>query len=96
MVAADTNSAVMSKPTIEDMIYQRWDGEGAFLSALSFGPLYQFLSTVAHMARMDERQTILDLVHHAREQGNDPRWNAGYNAALSAVIRTVVERAQAP
>jgi len=42
---------------------------------------------------MDERQTILDLVHQAREQGRDPRWNAGYNAALMTVIRTVVERA---
>ena len=48
------------------------------------------------MARMDERQTILDLVRNARERGRDPRWNAGYNAALSTVIRTVVERAQAP
>ena len=86
----------MSKPTIEDMIYRRWDEERALLSTVSFAPLYQFLSTVAHLARMDERQTILDLVHNAREQGRDARWNAGYNAALSAVIRTVVERAQAP
>jgi hypothetical protein len=82
-------------PTIEDMIYQRWDEECARASGLSFAPLYQFLSSIAHMARMDERQAILDSLPKAREPGRDESWNAGYDAALTAIIRAVVERAQA-
>jgi hypothetical protein len=43
--------------------------ERARAAAFSFAPLYQFLSAVAHLARMDERQAIVDLVREAREQG---------------------------
>lgn len=83
-------------PTIEDMIYQRWDEERARAPGFSFAPIYQFLSTVAHLARMDERQAIVDLVREAREQGRGKSWNAGYDAALTAIIRAAVGRAQAP
>jgi hypothetical protein len=83
-------------PSIEDMIYQRWDEERARAPGFSFAPIYQFLSTIAHTARMDERQTILDLVRKVREQGKPASWNAGYDAALTEIIRAAVERAQAP
>jgi hypothetical protein len=83
-------------PTIEDMIYQRWDEERARASGVSFAPLYQFLSTIAHLARMDERQTIVDLVREARKPGKNKSWNAGYDAAMTAIIRAAVERAQTP
>jgi hypothetical protein len=82
--------------TIEDMIYQRWDEERARASAFSFAPLFQFLSAVAHLARMDERQAIVDLVRAARPQGRGKSWNAGYDAAMTAIIRAAVERAQTP
>lgn len=78
---------------IEDMIYQRWDEDRARATAFSFAPLYQFLSAVAHVARMDERQAIVDLVRAARQQGRGRTWNAGYDAALTAITRAAVERA---
>jgi hypothetical protein len=80
-------------PTIEDMIYQRWDEERARATAFSFAPIYQFLSSIAHLARMDERQAIVDLVREARKRGRNKSWNAGYDAAMSAIIQTAVERA---
>jgi len=83
--------------TIEDMIYQRWDEERACATSFSFAPLYQFLSAVAHLARMDERQAIVDLVRAAgRQHGRGKSWNAGYEAALTAIMLAAVERAQAP
>ena len=81
-------------PAIEDMIYQRWDEERARASSFSFAPIYQFLSSIAHLARMDERQAIVDLVREARKQGRGKSWNAGYDAAMSAIIQIAVERAQ--
>src|ERR1700742_1109367 len=56
-------------PTIEDMIYQRWDEERARASAFSFAPIYRFLSAITPLARMDERQAIVDLVRETRQQG---------------------------
>jgi hypothetical protein len=81
-------------PTIEGVIYQHWDEERARAAAFSFAPMYQFLSAVAHLARMDERQAIVDLVRRRRERGRDKSWNAGYDAALTAIVRAAVERAQ--
>lgn len=67
--------------------------ERAHASGVSFAPFYQFLSTIAHMARMDERQTVLDSVRKAREPGRGESWNAGCDAAMTAIIRVAVERA---
>jgi hypothetical protein len=79
-------------PTIEDMIYQGWDEERARATAFSLAPIYQFLSAVAHLARMDERQAIVDLVRERRQQGRGKSWNAGYDAALTAIMLAAVER----
>ena len=81
-------------PTIEDMIYQRWDEERARATSFSFAPICQFLSVVAHLARMDERQAVVDLVREARKPGKNKSWNAGYDAAMTVIIRVAVERAQ--
>jgi hypothetical protein len=59
----------------------------------SFASIYQFLSTVTHLARMDERQAIVDLVREARKPGKNKSWNAGYDAAMTAIISAAVERA---
>lgn len=80
-------------PTIEEMIYERWDEERTRAPGFSFAPIYQFLSAVAHLARMDERQAIVDLVREARQQGRGKSWNAGYDAAMTTIIRAAVERA---
>ena len=54
------------------------------------------IPAVAHLARMDERQAIVDLVRAARQQGRGKNWNAGYEAAIAAIIRAAVERGQGP
>ena len=86
----------MSRPTIEDMIYRRWDEERARAPSFSFAPIYQFLSTVAHLTRMDERQAVVDLVREAHKPGKNKSWNAGYDAAMTAIIRVAAERAHRP
>jgi hypothetical protein len=82
----------MSVPDpIEDAIHARANAERA-MPGVSFAPIYAFVSNIAHIARGQERQTILDAVTAAREPGHGEEWNAGYDAALKAVIRILVER----
>lgn len=76
---------------IEDAINARADAERA-TPGVSFAPIYAFVSNIAHIARGQERQTVLDAVTAAREPGHSEEWNAGYDAALSAAIRILVER----
>ena len=83
----------MSHPAIEDLIYQRADAERARPTpGLSFAPLYAFMAAIARMARMEERQTILDTLPKDREAGRSADWNAGYDAAMVAIIRAAVTR----
>lgn len=76
---------------IEDAINARADAERA-MPGVSFGPIYAFVSNIAHIARGQERQTILDSVIAGREPGRSEEYNAGYDAALRAAIRILVER----
>ena len=82
----------MPESTIEDLIYRRADEERARGEAVSFAPLYRFMASIAHMARMDERQTILDTLPKDRARNKSKDWNDGYNAALTAIIRACVTR----
>ena len=81
----------MTGTTIEDAIYARADAERK-MPGVSFAPIYAFVSNIAHIARGQERQAILDAVIAAREPGHSAEWNAGHDAAVSAVIRILVER----
>ena len=81
----------MTGTTIEDAIYARADAERGS-PGVTFRPIYAFVSNIAHIARGQERQTILDAVVAAREPGHSDEWNAGHDAAISAVIRILVER----
>ena len=84
----------MPESTVEDLIYQRAAEERARgAPGISFAPLYAFVAQIAHLARMDERQTILDSLPKDRPPDRSPDWNDGYDAALTAIIRAVVERA---
>ena len=77
---------------IEDAIHARADAERA-MPGVSFAPIYAFVSNIAHIARGQERQTILDAVTAAsREPGHGKEWNAGFDAAVKAAIRILVER----
>jgi hypothetical protein len=82
----------MDRPTVEELIYRAMDDEkkrGA--AGLSFAPIYSFVSAVAHMARGQERQAIIDALPKASE-GKCPEWKDGYNTAITAIIRVLVER----
>jgi|tagenome__1003787_1003787.scaffolds.fasta_scaffold20447913_2 hypothetical protein len=81
----------MPESTVEDMIYHRADEERA-RGDLSFAPLYQFLSEIAHRARAHERQTILDTLPQARPADKSQEWNDGYTAAVTAIIHTCLMR----
>ena len=76
---------------IEDAINARADAE-RLTPGVSFAPIFAFVSSIAHIARGQERQTILDAVAAARELGHSEEWNAGYDAALTAAIRILVQR----
>jgi hypothetical protein len=76
--------------TIEDAINARADAE-LRTPGVSFAPIYAFVSNIAHIARGQERQAILDALT-PRERGHSEEWNAGHDAAITAVIRILVER----
>jgi hypothetical protein len=83
----------MDSPTVEDLIWRAVEDERTRRPAgLSFAPVYSFVSAVAHMARGQERQTILDALTRTRPEGRSAEWNEGFNAAISAAIRILVER----
>jgi hypothetical protein len=84
----------MPNPPVEDLIAERAEDERKHAaSGLSFAPIYAFVKDVAYMARTQERQAILDALPKAREAGRSESWNAGYDAAMVAIIRVLVERA---
>jgi len=83
----------MNSPTVEDLIWRAVaDERRRGPAGLSFAPVYSFVSAVAHMARGQERQTILDALTKTRPEGKSKEWNEGFNEAISAVIRILVER----
>jgi hypothetical protein len=78
-------------PTIEEAIHQREDDEWG-RSGISFLPLYAFIAQVAYVARAQERQAIIDALNVPHEPGRSADWKEGHNAALTALIRILVER----
>jgi hypothetical protein len=83
----------MDGPTVEDLIWRAVEDERKRGPAgLSFAPVYSFVSAVAHMARGQERQTILDALTKTRPEGKSTEWNEGYNEAIAGAIRILVER----
>lgn len=81
----------MTGTTIEDAIHARADAERA-MPGVSFAPIYAFVSNIARIARGQERQTILNAVLAGRDVGQTEEWKAGYDAALKAAMRILVER----
>jgi hypothetical protein len=77
---------------LEELIYAAIDDEKRRGPAgLSFAPVYAFTAAVAHMARGQERQTIIDALPK-REAGKSKEWNEGFDAAVTAFIRILVAR----
>jgi hypothetical protein len=58
---------------------------------LSFAPIYSFTAAVAHLARGQERQDIID-GRPKRPSGKGKEWNEGFDAAMSAFIKLLIER----
>jgi hypothetical protein len=83
----------MESRTVEDLIWLAVEDERKRGPAgLSFAPVYSFVSAVAHMARGQERQAIIDALIRTRPKGNGAEYNAGYDAAIASAIRVLVER----
>jgi hypothetical protein len=83
----------MDSPTVEDLIWRAVEDERKRGPAgLSFAPVYSFVTAVVHMSRGQERQSILDALIRTRPEGKSAEWNAGFDEALSAAIRILVER----
>jgi hypothetical protein len=80
------------RPTVEELIWRAAKDEkrrGA--AGLSFAPVYSFVSAVAHMARGQERQSIIDALPK-RESGKSKEWNEGFDAAIAGAIAILVGR----
>lgn len=78
---------------VEDLIRQRADEERVTPTpGLSFAPVYSFVAAVAHMARGQERQAIMDALPKDSESGKSEDWRAGHTAAMIAIIRVLVGR----
>jgi hypothetical protein len=81
---------------MEDIVGKCWDhGHARGPSYFSMSPLFAFLSDMVQIAKAQERQTIIDALPR-REKGHSAEWNEGYNAAMTAVIRLLVQRSVAP
>jgi hypothetical protein len=79
-------------PPLEHAIHAAVDAEKKRGPAnLSFAPIYAFTAAVAHMARGQERQDIMD-GRPKRPSGKSKEWNEGFDAAMSAFIKLLVER----
>lgn len=77
----------MDTPTVEELIHRAMDDEKRRGPAgLSFAPVYSFVSAVAHMARGQERQAIIDSLPKDKREEKSTDWNDGYNAAITAII----------
>jgi hypothetical protein len=80
------------RPTVEDLIWlAARDEKKRGPAGLSFAPVYSFVSAVAHMARGQERQAIIDALPR-RESGKSKEWNEGFDAAIAAVVAVLVGR----
>jgi hypothetical protein len=90
---ATANRQRSGSSTVEELIRRAVDDERKRGPAgLSFAPIYSFTAAVAHMARGQERQTILDALAKTRPEGKSAEFNAGFDEAISAAIRILVER----
>jgi hypothetical protein len=79
---------------IEDVIGETAELERKRKPSFTFAAIYQFVANAAHIARGQERQTILNAITKLREPGHNEDWNAGHDAAIKAVIRVLVERSE--
>ncbi len=77
---------------VEDVIGRIAEDERKPSPSFTFAAMYQFVANAAHIARGQERQVILNAITKVREPGHSQEWDKGYDAAISAVIRVLVER----
>ena len=79
------------RPAVEDLIWlRRADEKQRGPAGLSFAPVYAFVSAVAHMARGQERQSIIDAL--PRRESGKRRVNDGFDVAIAGVVAVLVGR----
>jgi hypothetical protein len=78
---------------VDDVIADIAEAERQVARPFTFAPVYAFAKNLAHIARGQERQAVLDEVAKLRpEEGAAPAAREAFDAAVSAVIRVIVGR----
>jgi hypothetical protein len=58
----------------------------------SFAQFYSFMSTAVLMAKGQERQDIIDALPKDKPEGLSAEQSDGYDKAMAAVVRILIER----
>ncbi len=58
----------------------------------SFAEFYSFMSTAVLMAKGQERQDIIDALTKDKPKGLSAEQSEGYDKAMAAVVRILIER----
>ena len=80
---------------IDDVIADIAEAERKLPRSFTFAPVYAFVKNAVHIARGQERQAIIDEVVKLRpKKSAPPKEHEAWDAAISAVIRILVTRAE--
>jgi hypothetical protein len=78
--------------SIEDTIGETAQIERNRAPAFSFAPMYAFLTNAVMIAKGQERQDIMDALPKGKPDGMTPQEAKGYEKAMAAVVRILVQR----
>jgi hypothetical protein len=80
---------------VDDTIADIAEAARAVARPFTFAPVYAFVKSACHIARVQERQAILDEVVKLRpKKSAPPKEHEAFDAAISAVIRILVRRSE--
>ena len=77
---------------IEDIIGETAQAERKRAPAFSLAPMYSFLASAVMTAKGQERQDIMDALPKEKPGGMTPEQAEGYDKAMAAVVRVIVQR----
>jgi hypothetical protein len=77
---------------IEDVIGETAQAERKRAPSFSFVPIYDFVAYAVVIAKGQERQDIMDALPKAKPDGMTPEQAEGYEKAMVAVVRILVQR----
>lgn len=77
---------------IEDIIAETAQAECKRAPAFSFAPMYLFVANAVMIAKGQERQDIIDALPKGRPEGLTAEQSKGYDQAMAAVVRLIIQR----